>query len=288
MAELPSISIIVPTLNGGNTLARALQSLLDQDYPALEIVVVDGGSTDNSLEVISRFESRLSWWVSEPDTGQANAINKGFGHCSGDIVNWLCSDDELVSGALNWVGRFFAENPEKDMLIGACEMVFDDNSKKDFVFIPRADFLELLPAHNSVMQPSCFWRRHLMYRVPPLDESFNYALDMELWCYLKRRGVRAQRTSELLSRYVWSGMNKTASSGGKVGEEIDRVYRMYSNDLVSLSFWYRNFRYPFEKLLRRDRGLIRLGVLRIIQIVYMLLLMPFYGFKRVFHMSWPV
>src|SRR5579863_10063148 len=104
---LPSISIVVPNYNGGGTLARTLQSLVDQHYDGLEILVVDGGSTDNSIEVIKQYGSHITWWVSEKDRGQSHAINKGFARATGQIVNWLCSDDVLTPNALRVVGEQF-------------------------------------------------------------------------------------------------------------------------------------------------------------------------------------
>src|SRR4051812_2492768 len=99
MASLPSISIVVPNYNSGATLEATLVSLLNQNYPHLEILVIDGGSTDGSIEVIRKYEKQLAYWVSEKDCGQSHAINKGLARCTGDVVNWLCSDDFLESQA---------------------------------------------------------------------------------------------------------------------------------------------------------------------------------------------
>lgn len=280
-------SIIVPNFNNGGSLRRALQSIVDQQCDGLEIIVVDGGSTDGSVDVIRSFSSHIAWWVSEPDRGQADAINKGFANCHGDILNWLCSDDVLLPGTIRHVADFFARHPEADFVAGACEMVHENAPDRDFLFIPRRDYPELMPAFNGIMQPSCFWRRRIMTRAPPLDDSFHYGLDAELWCWFKSQGARMAWTERPLSRFIQSGSNKTSTGGAKIGAELDRIYRTYARDRIPLSFWYRHLRYPFERAIRRDRGVVRLCALRTIQLAWMAVFLPFYGYRRVRHMSWP-
>lgn len=286
-AELPIISIVVPNFNNGATLGRALQSLVDQNYPALEIVVVDGGSTDNSLEIISEFKAHIYWWVSEKDRGQANAINKGLVHCHGQIVNWLCGDDELTPGTLSFVQEFFSTNPDAQWLVGGCEMIYPEKPHRNFIFQPPPDTWKLMPSFNGIMQPSSFWRRSITSRWPLVDASFNYALDAELWCHFKECGARPVLTKRVLSRFIQTGDNKTAVGGREIGLELERLYRRYTEDRIPLSTWYRHLRYPFELRLRRDQGWLCLGFLRILQMCYILCLAPFYGWRRVWKMSWP-
>jgi glycosyltransferase involved in cell wall biosynthesis len=284
---LPSISIVIPTFRGGDTLEACLESLLGQSYPSLEIIVIDGGSEDATGDILQRYEDRITYWVSEGDDGQADALNKGFARATGEVHGWLCSDDTLMPGALEWVGRFFRDRPGVGLVVGAAEMVYTHASEHDFTYTPRPDVMALLPTHNGIIQPSCFWRCDVVSRTPPIDASFHYAMDNELWCYLKQEGVVAVVTDRVLSRFIQSGENKTASGGKAIGLELDRLYRMYSDDRVPLSFWYRHLRYPFECWLGRDRGWMRLVPLRILQLLYMALLMPFYGYERVRRMSWP-
>src|SRR5260370_24023128 len=139
---LPSISIVVPNFNGGATLEATLVSLIEQNYPGLEILVADGGSTDNSVEVIRKYESHIAWWVSEKDRGQANAINNGFLQAKGEIVNWLCSDDVLLPNALLTVGRVFGAEPEIDVVAGATLLHFSDGRRKDRLFTASSDFID--------------------------------------------------------------------------------------------------------------------------------------------------
>ena len=287
LEQLPTVSIVVPNLNGAATLARTLDSLIAQQYPRLEILVVDGGSTDGSVDLIRRYEPRLAWWVSEPDSGQSQAINKGLARCTGEIVNWLCSDDVLLPGALLAVCRCFAEHPEADVVAGAGEIVFTDEPVRNHVFRPRHEFVDLMPAYNGIMQQSCFWRRGLHRRTPVLDEGLHYAMDFDLWCTFKSMNARWRFTSNILSRFTVGSATKTGSGGRRVAEELDRVYRRYTTDRVPLSLWYRWLRYPWERLFRRDRGRLRLGLLRVFQAAWMITFMPFYGYRPVRTMSWP-
>ena len=287
MADLPKISIVVPNLNGGATIGKTLQSLVGQNYPDLEILVVDGGSSDRSLDVIKEYEDHIAWWVSEKDRGQTSAINKGLKRCTGEIMNWLCSDDVLLPGSLTHVGRHFADNREADVLAGAGEIVFLDGRQPDYVERPAPKAISLLPAYNGIIQQSCFWRKRAIGRSLPLDESLNYAMDVELWCYLKSMKARWEFTDKVLGRFVLDDGNKTTTGRRAVARELEKIYLLYSEERIPLSFWYKNLRYPFEKLLRRDRGPLRLGILRILQVFYMIVFMPFYGYGKVRYMSWP-
>lgn len=281
------ISIVIPVFNAAKSIGPCIESVLSQQGVEVELIVVDGASSDGTVDVVRRYQDRLAWWVSESDKGQTNAINKGLSHSTGDVVNWLCADDLLTDGALKYVSDYFEAHPAADLLAGTCEMVYEETPGKNFFFVPRKNYSELLPAFDGIMQPSCFWRRRIMTRTPLLDESFHYGMDAELWCFFKSQKAVMMQTDQLLSRFIQSGANKTATGGRKIGLELDEIYRRYSDDRIPLSFWYRHLRYPFELLLRRDRGIVRLLLLRVIQALYMAVFMPFYGFKKVFHMSWP-
>ena len=287
MTDLPKISIVVPNYNQGPRIGRALQSLVDQDYPRLEILVADGGSTDESVDVIRSFEPHLTWWCSEPDRGQTHAINKGLAHASGEVVNWLCSDDILLPGALRTVGDYFATHPDTDILAGAGEIYDERRPEKSVLWRPKPERLAWLPAHNTIIQQSCFWRTRLHRRHPLLDESFHYSMDTELWCYFRSQQARWDFIPDVLARYVQTGRNKQVTGGPRIAREYERVYRMYTHDRIPLTFWYKTLRYPFERLLRRDRGWLRRGILGVIQITWMLAFLPFYGYGRVRYMSWP-
>lgn len=284
--QLPTISIVVPNFNGGETLQQTLQCLVDEGYPGLEIIVVDGGSTDNSVDIIKKFDEHITWWCSEQDRGQSHAINKGFAHATGQIVNWLCSDDLLAPGALRVVGEHFARAPQVDVLVGRTRVVFDDQPDCDYVDTPSVERIRLLPINNAFSQQSCFYRRNLLLDRPtPLDESYEFAMDLELWAYFKYRGVRWRVIKDELGIFRNSGANKTSVGGEKVTYEFEKVYRRYNHERIPLTLWHRWLRYPLERFRDRHRGALG-HVARVAQIVIVLALGPFYGFRRVRAMNW--
>lgn len=316
--ELPSISIIVPNYNGGKTIEKNLKSLIEQNYPSLEIIVVDGGSTDNSVKIIKQLDPYITWWVSEKDNGQSNAINKGFAKCTGEIINWLCSDDLLTSGALHTVGKYFAESPNIDVLVGRCRMEFatessalplkgvnawmtlfnnffktgsrpiiqDKENNKTYIKAPTMEQIALMPIHNPIPQPSCFYRRKLLDRTQPLDETYDYSMDNELWNYFISRGARWQVIDDILSINPVSGENKTSTGGMKRIDEQERIYKTYVKEWIPLTFWHRWLRYPLERFLKQRRGGIWLYIIGPVWVMITLMLAPFYGLKRVWAMRW--
>lgn len=284
--DLPSISIVVPNFNGGSTISKTLESLIDQNYPHLEIIVVDGGSSDNSLEVIKKYQSYLTDWISEKDNGQSNAINKGFTRCTGEIVNWLCSDDQLLPGALLEVGKRFASCPEIDVLAGCSRLVYTYENDRIYIKRPTLKRINLMPARNAIAQPSCFYRRKLLKRPNPIDESYNYAMDFELWNYFKSCGARWACTDSELSVAFQDGQNKSSTGGEKVTIELERIYTAYVNEWIPLTFWHRHLRYPLEKFLAHHPSRIWQYLIGPLWVTITLLISPFYGLDRAWVMRW--
>jgi len=278
------ISIIVPNYNGGKTISRCLESLISQDYKDLEIIVVDGGSTDDSVSIIKRYADRITWWTSEKDRGQSHAINKGFLHATGTIVNWLCSDDFLLPNALTVVATEFLLDPATDVLAGGGELIRPGLPLH--VFAPTPHQIQLMPCHNPILQPACFFRRNLLCRSPPIDESFHFAMDFELWNYfLWDMHARFKCIPTKLAIFPMEGSNKTSTGGQQIISEIQRIYERYENEFIPLIFWHRHIRAPLERL-RKHHGMAGHLIARPLQIILLLLLSPFYGFDRVRAMNW--
>jgi glycosyltransferase involved in cell wall biosynthesis len=282
----PSISVVVPNFNGGRTLGRTLESLFSQGYPRLEVIVCDGGSTDDSADIIARHADHLAWHCIEPDGGQSHAINKGFAHASGEIVNWLCSDDMLLPGALERIGRYFADHPQCDVLAGNAQQV-DPTGMRPPHIIRSLPLLHAFPAANCIIQPSTFYRRKLLSRTPPVDESLHYVMDFELWNLLHSRHAGFDFVDDVFSIYEFSPHTKSGSGGSRIVDELERVYVAYASELVPLTWWHRRFRYPVERWVRRhDSPAATACVYWPWRLLTSIVLTPFYGFHRAARMDW--
>lgn len=218
------ISVVTPSFNQGAYLEATLRSLLNQNYPDLEMIVIDGGSNDQSVEIIRRYEGSLSHWESEKDRGQSHALNKGFAHVHGDIWTWLNSDDLLEAGVLQRVADLFQENPEAGVVYGDCVYVAQDGETvgEKFPGEPHSRLRHL--AHRFIAQPSCFFRTSM---VPPaVREDLHYCMDYDLWLKLAARGVIFHYMPEVFSRYRLHDESKSVSALVALHREIvDEIYR---------------------------------------------------------------
>jgi len=184
---LATFTLVTPSLNQGAFLEETIRSVLAQGYPALQYIVMDGGSSDESPGIIARYSRWLTDWQSAPDAGQSDAINRGMAMGTGEICGWLCSDDVLTPGALLTVGRYFAERPECQWLVGAADFVDLTGAKLDRSQGCLDSDMALLdywrwgmPGH-AVPQAACFWRRSLWQKVAGLTVGNHLAMDFELW-----------------------------------------------------------------------------------------------------------
>jgi glycosyltransferase involved in cell wall biosynthesis len=259
-ASWPKISIVMPSFNQAAYLEEAIRSVLLQDYPNLEFFVIDGGSTDGSVAVIQKYEKWLSGWCSERDRGQSDAINKGFARCSGEIFNWLCSDDLLEPGALRTVGRAFAESPGCDVVVGDCYCKFELDPQRSGTRPSSLPRLLRSPYVAAIWQPSCFFRRRLIARPRLVRDDLHFCMDRELWCYLHQRGARWKHVAADLSVNRFTGVNKSVVGRQKIIAEIDELYRCYEDESVPLTWWLRHIWLPLVKIQKRHRwAAVRLG-----------------------------
>lgn len=181
MNKLPLITIVTPSFNQAQFIEETIQSVLRQDYPHIEYIVIDGGSIDGSIDIIKKFEKHIAYWVSEPDTGQSNAINKGFAKATGEIFAWLNSDDMLLPSAAR-VAAYFLSQETKFGLI------YSDRLEIDI----KGNVIGLLqcPEHNPSMfkmnftlpQETVFFRRDIFEKAGRLDEQLHFAMDFDIWC----------------------------------------------------------------------------------------------------------
>lgn len=180
---LPRISIVTPSYNQGRFLERTILSVLDQRYPDLEFVVIDGGSTDQSVDLIRKYADRITFWTSEKDRGQSHAINKGFDRCTGAIFGWLNSDDYLLPGALAAVADAYSADPEAGAWVGGCLRVTEGQHDERVLPGDVLDRKALGEHWGSCYfgQPSCFFSAAAWRRCGPLDEALHYSMDLDLW-----------------------------------------------------------------------------------------------------------
>lgn len=197
----PVISIVTPAYGQGRFIERTMYSVLSQEYPALEYVVQDGRSPDGTPEILSRWEPHLFAWASEEDGGQADAINRGFGRTSGEIMGWLNSDDLLLPGSLTYVARYFAEHPGVDVVYGNRLLIDEEDRQVGCWILPRHDD-EMLTAADYVPQETLFWRRNVWEAAGGyVDTSFSYALDWELLLRFREVGAVFARLPRFLGAF---------------------------------------------------------------------------------------
>lgn len=181
--DYPRITIVTPSYNQGEYLEKTIKSVLDQGYPNLEYFIVDGGSSDDSVAVIKRYADRLDWWVSEPDHGQTHAIAKGFARATGDIVNWVNSDDFLEPGALSRVAEAWRESPQAAAWVGGCRRIDEHGRELNVLYANSLDRENL--GHNwngwQIYQPACFLNRRVVEQAGGLEIGYQYAMDQDLY-----------------------------------------------------------------------------------------------------------
>jgi glycosyltransferase involved in cell wall biosynthesis len=210
--NFPKISIITPSYNQGAYIEETIRSILLQNYPNLEYVIIDGGSTDNTIEIIKKYEPWITYWVSEKDKGQSDAINKGFEKCSGEIFNWLNSDDYYTAGSLFKVAEFFMENENTDVLAGRSTIFGINNRISEAT--PVFKNLSATISASRINQPATFFRLNIFKSLAPLDISMHYVMDLHVWLkYLVRNGIdRVHRIDNILVNFREHELSKTIAS----------------------------------------------------------------------------
>jgi glycosyltransferase involved in cell wall biosynthesis len=200
------LSIVTPTLNAEAYLAECLQSIESQHMDGVEHVVVDGGSSDRTEEIVRRYPH--STWLSAPGLNQSQAINLGFRRASAPVVAWLCADDMYLDGAFEFVLQQFRGDAELEVLYGDCEVIGPSGEQLWWERPGVYDFQRLLRRGNYIAQPSVFMRRSLLTHVGFLDESIEYGMDYEFW--LRLRGRRVTYVPRLLAAFRWHPTSKSA------------------------------------------------------------------------------
>jgi len=220
----PRISIVTPSYRQGQYIGRTIYSVVNQGYPQLEYFVQDGGSDDQTREVLERFEEGLSGWVSEPDDGQADAINRGFAHTSGEIMAYLNSDDLLLPGSLAYVASYFKKHPKVDAVYGH-RIVIDEHDRQIGVWVLPRHSDKMLTLADYVPQETLFWRRELWERAGGrIDTSFKFAVDWDLLLRFREAGARIVRLPRFLGAFRVHDEQKTGQQQQLCDEESERLH----------------------------------------------------------------
>jgi len=232
MTNMPLVSIVTPSYNQAGFLEKTINSVLEQEYPRIEYIVIDGVSTDGSVELIKKYEDRLAYWVSEKDSGQAEAINKGLAHAKGDIVAWINSDDFYFPGVVASAVMAFETHPEAGLVYGDTVAVDEIG---EFIHFPKyAQWdLEDLLTFNIIGQPAVFMRRDVLLKAGFLDSSFHFLLDHQLWIRMASHAPMVY-VPERWAAGRFHESAKNVAQAAKFGEEAFRILAWAKSDpLVS-------------------------------------------------------
>lgn len=225
--DYPKITVVTPSYNQAQYLEETILSVIGQHYPNLEYIIMDGGSTDNSVEVIKKYEKHLTYWVSEKDGGQGNAINKGFAKATGDILAWLNSDDLYLPGILHFVASNL-DTSKSELLLGNCFHFREGLPDTWGSNVTREHATLDLLQRDYLIQPSTFWTRRAWLETGPLDETLNFAFDWDWFIRAKNAGVHFKPDNKYLSLYRFHGSHKTSTGGEARRDENALVSRKYA------------------------------------------------------------
>jgi glycosyltransferase involved in cell wall biosynthesis len=228
-ADLPRVSIVTPSFNQALFLEATIQSVLHQNYPNLEYIIIDGGSTDGSVDIIRRYAGQLAYWVSESDRGQADAINKGFAVARGSLLGWLNSDDLLLPGALQQLASAHALTP--DALLAGDIINFMDGSRRGWLThqhsLTAENFIAFWKTMGNWHQPGLYFPASLFNQIGFLDTSLHYAFDREFFSRALLNGISVEYLNKPVAAFRLHTTSKTVSTGAKWHDEQYEVARRF-------------------------------------------------------------
>jgi glycosyltransferase involved in cell wall biosynthesis len=246
----PKISVITPSYNQAQFLEETILSILSQGYPNLEYIIIDGGSTDNSVDIIKKYEKSIHYWVSEKDNGQSEAINKGFKRATGDIVCWINSDDILLPDSLYKVGTYFNNNPDTDLLNGYV-LIIDKFSKiicNFFMLRPNKWYAKR--GVYYIAQQSMFWKRSVFDKIGYIKEDFHALMDKEFLIRVFEKGLKVGYMKKILGAIRKHEMTKTSIAGEIWSDDEIKLFNQYKNSYGQRPKLIFKLIYGLDKLFR--------------------------------------
>lgn len=256
----PKISIVTPSYNQGGFIEETIRSVLLQGYPNLEYIIIDGGSMDQSVEIIKKYEKWLTYWVSEKDNGQASAINKGLHLSTGELVAWINSDDLYVPSALSNAAKYLgAGTVDHIWLCGACQ--YFDETGYVAVYYPVVPALQEwmlrfdCPRDYSFPQPSVFWNRVVFEKIGFLNEGYHYSFDHDYWLRIRLAGQEPLSIRDVVSNFRLHEQSKTVSAGNRfIPDDLEIAIKLSRMQpfLQRLNVVYRVKKFIAEKSLWPD------------------------------------
>jgi glycosyltransferase involved in cell wall biosynthesis len=260
-SETPRISIVTPSFRQACYLEQTIDAVLSQGYPNLEYIIIDGGSTDGSVEIIKKYEKHLAYWVSEKDRGQTHAINKGLERTTGDIIAYINSDDYYLPGTFERVADAFRREPTLDLVHGRCRYVDVAGNKvgEQFGSIERFDeIVELWDVwwnRRQFVQPEVFWSRRIMERIGPFREELFFVMDYDYWARILQAGGRVGKIDAELACFRITPEQKSTRAQ-EVSEELLRVVQPLIWDRSTPISWSRRValkgKWFFDAVFRKE------------------------------------
>ena len=221
LPQQPLVSIVTPSYNQAKYLEQTIQSVLGQDYACIEYLVADGASTDGSVEIIKKYADKLTWWVSEKDAGQGDAINKGFARATGEIIAWLNSDDYYLPNTISTVVKIFEQNPDVVMIYGDM-LAVDEQGKTINALKYRQLTLQDLLCFQIIGQPSVFFRRDVLEKTGGIDTTFHFLLDHQLWIRIAQYG-KILHVGQTWAAARYHAEAKNRAKAAEFGHEAFRI-----------------------------------------------------------------
>lgn len=257
--KYPKISVVTPSYNQGKFLEETILSVLNQNYPNLEYIIMDGGSTDNSIKIIKKYQDRIDYWVSEKDRGQSHAVNKGFEQATGDIIGWLNSDDTYLPQCFEYVAKAFSKNPDVDSVYG--NFIYT-NESGDYLwkrYVPKRFPYEMLLFY-TLGQPAVFFRRKILDGIGYLDENLIYTMDHDFFLRMKRQCKMIHINRFLATCRLQKAMKTFDEKSSEYSQECEftfdknKIKRFENKKIESLYYSFHHVYSDFQRLYTIVRG----------------------------------